>query len=170
MGMCYASSWMEEQSLYQLHHHPADEHSNSQGEDTTEVPRASEPPFFPGEPDADYQPHTPSSPLPNPFHNDVDNPSLDQGDVQMDTESFDDEAETEPRFTESYPGCSTAFPGGLTFMQSFWQDKHAEERHENLYFPFASNDEWQFVSWCMRSGLSMAAIDSLLSLNVVSEY
>ncbi|KAI6004677.1 hypothetical protein EDD15DRAFT_2155438 [Pisolithus albus] len=52
-------------------------------------------------------------------------------------------------------------------MDSFWQDAHAEERRENLFYPFASSEEWQFSSWCMRSGLSMSTIDSLLSLNII---
>lgn len=71
-------------------------------------------------------------------------------------------------FTEKFPGCSNSYIGGFTFMDRFWQDEHAEERQENLYFPFASREEWEFSSWCLRSGLSMAAINALLSLTIVS--
>ena len=53
-------------------------------------------------------------------------------------------------------------------MDVFWQDKYAQEQQENLYYPFASDEEWEFSSWCLHSGLSMAAIDSLLSLSIVS--
>ena len=71
-------------------------------------------------------------------------------------------------FTEVFPGCSNSYPGRLTFMDLFWQNEHAEKWQENLYFPFASANEWQFLSWCICSRLSMAAINSLLSLSIVS--
>ena len=71
-------------------------------------------------------------------------------------------------FTEVFLGCSDLYPGGLTFMDLFWQDEHAKEQQENLYFPFASADEWQFSSWCICSRLSMAAINLLLSLSIMS--
>lgn len=71
------------------------------------------------------------------------------------------------KFVEMYEGCSEAFPGGRTFMDEFWRDKHAAERRENLYFPFASREEWQFASWLLRSRLSLSAINSLLSLDIV---
>ncbi|KAF8440249.1 hypothetical protein L210DRAFT_793558, partial [Boletus edulis BED1] len=51
------------------------------------------------------------------------------------------------KFTETFPGCSNSYPGGFTFMDLFWQDKHAKEQQENLYFPFTSGEEWQFSSW-----------------------
>ena len=82
----------------------------------------------------------------------------------------DHETAARRKFTDTYEGCSKAFIGGTTFMDSFWQDKYAEERRENLYFPFTSSNEWEFASWCSRSGLSITAIDSLLSLNTVSQY
>ncbi|KAI6001870.1 hypothetical protein EDD15DRAFT_2192608 [Pisolithus albus] len=41
-----------------------------------------------------------------------------------------------------------------------------KEWGENLFYPFASSEEWQFSAWCMCLGLSMFTIDSLLSLNI----
>ena len=73
------------------------------------------------------------------------------------------------RFIKIYDGCSEVFPGGKSFMDTFQEDRYAEERKENLYFPFASHEEWQFASWLLRSRLSIAAIDSLLALDIVSE-
>ncbi|KAF8835029.1 hypothetical protein BDN67DRAFT_876643, partial [Paxillus ammoniavirescens] len=35
-------------------------------------------------------------------------------------------------------------------------------------FPWALKEEWAFVSWLLRSHLSMAVIDSLLFLDIVS--
>lgn len=71
------------------------------------------------------------------------------------------------RFVEMFEGCAESFPGGKTFMDVFREDQYAEQRRENRYFPFASKQEWDFASWTLRSRLSMAAIDSLLSLDIV---
>ncbi|KIM57131.1 hypothetical protein SCLCIDRAFT_131146, partial [Scleroderma citrinum Foug A] len=38
---------------------------------------------------------------------------------------------------------------------------------QNIYFPWASRQEWAFASWLLRSHLSMATIDSLLSLEII---
>lgn len=74
------------------------------------------------------------------------------------------------RYVETFEGCGETFPGGRTFMDGFWADEYAEQRRENIYYPWASKDEWAFASWLLRSRLSMAAIDSLLSLDIVSNY
>ncbi|KAG6370388.1 hypothetical protein JVT61DRAFT_12109 [Boletus reticuloceps] len=70
-------------------------------------------------------------------------------------------------FMETFEGCSTAFPGSKSFMDNFRQDKYAAEQRENLYFPFASREEWQFTSWLLQLCLSLSAINSLLSLDIV---
>ena len=72
------------------------------------------------------------------------------------------------RFVETFEGCGETFPGGKTFMGDFWADQYTEQRCENVYYPWASKQEWAFASWLLRSRLSMAAIDSLLSLDIVS--
>ena len=72
------------------------------------------------------------------------------------------------RFVKTYEGCSEAFPGGETFMGRFRRDQFAEKCRENMYFPWASRKEWCFASWLLHSHLSMAAIDSLMSLEIVS--
>lgn len=95
---------------------------------------------------------------------------FDNPDVEMETEENETELPEVPpaAFVELYEGCSEAFPGGKSFMDNFRQDRYAAERQENLYFPFASQEEWQFASWLLRSHLSLSAIDSLLSLDIVS--
>ena len=72
------------------------------------------------------------------------------------------------RFIETYEGCVETFPGGQTFMDQFRNDQYAEQRQENTYFPWASRQEWGFVSWLLHSHLSMVAINILLSLEIVS--
>ncbi|KAG6826751.1 hypothetical protein H0H92_014591, partial [Tricholoma furcatifolium] len=52
-----------------------------------------------------------------------------------------------------YQGASRVYEGGNTFMDSFNSDKFNEERKDNLYYPFASKDEWELSSFLMESGL-----------------
>ena len=74
------------------------------------------------------------------------------------------------RFVETYEGCSEAFPGGKTFMDAFHNDQYADERQQNLYFPFALCKEWQFALWLLHSGLTLTSIDSLLALDIVCAF
>jgi hypothetical protein len=71
-------------------------------------------------------------------------------------------------FIEEYEGSAKEYGTSTTFMEEFDRDQYAGERAENLYYPFASRDEWEFAAFLLRSDLSMASIDSLLSLNLVS--
>lgn len=73
-------------------------------------------------------------------------------------------------FVEEYEGAAKEYGTGTTFMDDFDGDQYAGERVNNLYYPFASRDEWEFAAFLLRSDLSMASIDSLLSLNLVSCY
>jgi hypothetical protein len=73
-----------------------------------------------------------------------------------------------PFFAEFYPGASCTYGMGRTFTDVFDEDKFAKERSKLLYYPFASKDEWEMASFLLRSGLSMAAIDKFLKLELVS--
>jgi hypothetical protein len=53
-------------------------------------------------------------------------------------------------------------------MDRFDLDQYAEERKSNLFYPFASKQDWDVGYWLLSSGLSMAAIDEFLSLELVS--
>ena len=163
-GICFTASWViGNRSLHQFH---PDE--SFQGHDLPS--EAHQPPSLVDQLDIDHPSPSVSCSESLPPYDDYD-PSINTlGDVEMDMpDQFDNKSQDQQKFTEAYQGCSEVFIGGSTFMDLFWQDKHAEEWQMNLYFPFTSCDEWDFVSWCLRSGLSMAAIDSLLSLNVVSQ-
>ena len=107
----------------------------------------------------------------------------DEYDIEMGFENYHNSPESAPpaafgdqpeqlgpeRFVEMYEGSAECFPGGKTFMDEFMADRYAEQRQENLYFPWASQSEWDFASWLLRSRLSMAAIDSLLALDLVRD-
>lgn len=71
-------------------------------------------------------------------------------------------------FVDEYEGAAKEYGTGTTFMDEFDRDQYAGERKKNLYYPFASRDEWEIAAFLLRSDLSMASIDSLLSLNLVS--
>ncbi|KIK17897.1 hypothetical protein PISMIDRAFT_110561 [Pisolithus microcarpus 441] len=70
---------------------------------------------------------------------------------------------------EYFPGASQCYPGGRTFMDNFFSDEHSELHKDNLFYPFTSQQDWQVASWLLRSHLSMAAIGSFLSLDLIKE-
>ena len=53
-------------------------------------------------------------------------------------------------------------------MDQFRNDQYGEQWQEKIYFPWASRQEWGFAFWLLHSCLSMAVIDDLLSLKLVS--
>ena len=71
-------------------------------------------------------------------------------------------------YTEVYPGAAQTYGKGPTFMDGFDGDEHAAMREDNLYYPWASQPEWELASFLLRSSLSMAVIDQFLSLKLVS--
>jgi len=68
---------------------------------------------------------------------------------------------------DSHPNIPSVYPGRTTFMDQFFADEYSRFRQENLYYPFASETDWQLVSWLLRSCLSMATIDTFLLLELV---
>lgn len=71
------------------------------------------------------------------------------------------------RCVKTYGGCVETFPGGETCMAQFRNDQYVEQQRENIYFPWASRQEWGFALWLLHSCLSMA-ISTLLSLEIIS--
>jgi len=74
-------------------------------------------------------------------------------------------------YREEFPdrnGVSCDMGKGKTFMDLFNEDTYAEERHHNIYYPFASQAEWQLASFLLKSGLSMVALDEFFKLDLVS--
>ena len=73
-------------------------------------------------------------------------------------------------FKERYPNASETYGAGSTFMDVFDQDTHFAERKLNIFYPFASRDEWELASFLLRSNLSLASMDKFLKLTLVSWY
>ena len=67
-----------------------------------------------------------------------------------------------------FPGAGRTYGTGQTFMNLFDADQYAHYRTHNVYYPFASKDEWQLASWLLQLNLSMPAIDEFLHLDLVS--
>ena len=70
---------------------------------------------------------------------------------------------------EYFPHAARVYDGGLTFMDQFDTDTFNAQRKANLYYPFASRQDWELGSWLLRSGLSLVAIDIFLSLELVRQ-
>jgi hypothetical protein len=73
-------------------------------------------------------------------------------------------------FKECYPNSSETYGPGSTFMDLFDQDTHSEERKFNIYYPFASRDEWELACFLLQSNLSLASTDKFFKLTLVSWY
>jgi hypothetical protein len=71
-------------------------------------------------------------------------------------------------FVEQFKGAAKIYPGrGQTFRDRFNMDAYAAHRKENIYYPFASLQDWELGSFLLCSSLSMAAIDQFLGLELV---
>jgi len=111
--------------------------------------------------------------VPSAAHSQGDNEDIDMDDFTgYRKPDFDDPHRSQDPdpgiYVKTYKGCMEVFPGGEMFMDQFRCDQYAEQCQENIYFLWASRQEWAFASWLLRSCLSMAAIDCVLSLEIVS--
>lgn len=74
------------------------------------------------------------------------------------------------RHTDRYPGAACTYGHGVTFMNKFDSDQHADQRTQNIYYPFSSRSDWQLGAWLLRSHLSMESINQFLRLDLVSPF
>jgi hypothetical protein len=72
------------------------------------------------------------------------------------------------QYREDFTGAARVYGTGKTFMGKFDSDGFAEQRKENLYYPFASKVDWEMAAFLLRSRMSMAMIDDFLKLELVS--
>jgi hypothetical protein len=63
-----------------------------------------------------------------------------------------------------YPSAGQKFHSGPMFMDTFNADKYSSFRTTNLYYRFASHEEWELSLWLLHSSLSMRVSDSFLAL------
>ncbi|KAF8971462.1 hypothetical protein BDZ97DRAFT_1913940 [Flammula alnicola] len=110
----------------------------------------------------------------NPPNSTYDYVPEDEVDVTMDdcsstplSDPWHKDSNYKPYHVTEYPDASQTFGMGQTFMDKFDSDQYMPQRKQNLYYPFASRDKWEFASYLLRSSLSMAAIDQLLRLELI---
>ncbi|KAF8194077.1 hypothetical protein K438DRAFT_1906744 [Mycena galopus ATCC 62051] len=76
----------------------------------------------------------------------------------------------EAPYRENYTGAARKHDDkGPTFMDNFWSDPKADERKSNIFFPFASSEEWEFASWLLKANLPLAITDEFLKLRLAAK-
>ena len=96
-------------------------------------------------------------------HMNIDNMPLDDQDLQIPSGCGTTPLEN----LENFQGASRCYPHGTTFMDQFFLDKYGKLHKDNIFYPFTSQKNWQITSWLLCSHLSMGAINSFLSLDLV---
>lgn len=70
---------------------------------------------------------------------------------------------------EEHPApTAKSFFAGTNLLQKIDRDRLAPYRTNNIFYPFADREEWELVSWMIKSSLSNRQIDSFLHLRFVS--
>ncbi|KAJ7275704.1 hypothetical protein C8J57DRAFT_1061724 [Mycena rebaudengoi] len=89
----------------------------------------------------------------------------------MDVDNVEEE---EPAFltyeeeTDTYEGAAQPLKeSGESLDTWFDGDKFAHYRSDNVYYPFASKEEWELASFLLRSSMTMKDIDDFLKLQMV---
>ena len=132
-----------------------------------------QPSSSPSLPSSDY---SPSESTPPPLEADMESPPptpslLPEVDMEI-VDNIDDQPPQQqavlPSFhTESFLESSKIFGNGETYLDLFDEDEYADARQTNLYYPFASQPEWELASFLLKSDLSRVAIDQFLKLQFV---
>jgi len=89
--------------------------------------------------------------------------------VDRDDQIFDGALDRDPQSSsiEYFPGAVQTYRGGSAFINKFHADEFSNHRVSNIYYPFTSTGDWELGSWLLCSGLSMNAINSFLTLDLV---
>lgn len=127
-----------------------------------------------------HEPQPPEAASPNAQSRQAPLPSYDDLDGMLDNyhEHFVDpgtnlgpaamqEEPTPVSHCDHFPEASRTFGKAQSFMDQFDADRHANERKDNLYFPWASKGDYELGAWLLRAGLSMQAINEFLALELV---
>jgi hypothetical protein len=70
---------------------------------------------------------------------------------------------------EEFPGVGQYSMPGKTFMEQFDKDPHFSKRSDNVYYPFASCEDWQLGYFLLSSRMSVALINEFLCLDLVRD-
>ncbi|KAJ7922514.1 hypothetical protein B0H13DRAFT_2230452 [Mycena leptocephala] len=67
-----------------------------------------------------------------------------------------------------YPGTAKTCGRGDTFMDGFHKDEYASERERNLYYPFASAEEWELAAFITKCNMTIADTNEFLKLRLTA--
>ncbi|KAJ7911544.1 hypothetical protein B0H13DRAFT_2328201 [Mycena leptocephala] len=67
-----------------------------------------------------------------------------------------------------YPGAAGTYGRGDTFMDGFHKDEYASERKTNLYYPFASAEEWELAVFITKCNMTIADTNEFLKLRLTA--
>ncbi|KAG1745488.1 uncharacterized protein EDB91DRAFT_1236361 [Suillus paluster] len=70
-------------------------------------------------------------------------------------------------FIDWHPEPSQTYGRGYTFLDLFHSDMNSVYRTANHYYPFSGWKDWEVALWLLHSGLSMAKINTFLSLEMI---
>jgi hypothetical protein len=74
----------------------------------------------------------------------------------------------DPDKPQEFQGAAKPQGRGQSFLEWVDADQFAGQRVNNIYYPFASESEWQMASFLLRSSMTMKDIDDFLALDMVS--
>ncbi|KAG2123438.1 hypothetical protein DEU56DRAFT_745404 [Suillus clintonianus] len=116
--------------------------------------------------DSDVEPHHASEAV---FRNDLEENFYDFGNFGGEEEDIARVHGGSGEVTDYFPDPPLAYQDGYTFLGLFDSDQNSVHRKTNLYYPFSCRRDWKVAAWLLRSGLSMAKIDSFLSLEMIKD-
>ena len=76
-------------------------------------------------------------------------------------------ADTNSLTTEVYTTAAKVYGCGSTFMDIFHMDQYSWDHLDNVFYPFASKQDWELASWLTHANLSIRLIDDFFSLQLV---
>ncbi|KAG1808805.1 hypothetical protein EV424DRAFT_1543322 [Suillus variegatus] len=97
--------------------------------------------------------------------------AMDTMDTNLDGEFLDTAGDLPPSNEEWYEDAAKCYSqDGLTFLDLFDTNEHAEYRKENLFYPCTLREEWEVADFLLHSALSMAAINKFLQLSMTAAW
>jgi hypothetical protein len=117
--------------------------------------------------DVDMPPISPSHSPPRPPPSPTNPPPPKRARVE-DVLDEDDRRDQNDRFVAPYPGSAGKPVKKEKVDTPFEELRKARGVNVNKHHPLASEDEWKFVQWLMKSGVTHKSLDDLMKLNMVS--
>lgn len=72
-------------------------------------------------------------------------------------------------FVETFLGAAQTYGTKPTLLEEIHQnDTYSEERKDNLFYPFSSEEDWEVAAWLSGLNVSMKLIDGFFKLKYVS--